>query len=103
VENPLDPNFSPPPAAPPAAGAFVQRDRVDGRIIFLLNFILLGVGYFVLGQWKKGVATLLTSGVIGVITLGYGLPVVALIAGIDGARQARRVNAGTPIGQWTWF
>ena len=83
-----------PPSNPP-------RDPV---IILVLNLLLLGaVGYFVLGQWQKGVAALVLDLLIGVPTCGMGIGAIAIFAGIDGYMQAQQLQAGRPVGQWTFF
>jgi hypothetical protein len=85
--------------------------------VLLLNLLLVCVGYFVIGQWQKGIAgavgflleIAIVSG-IGIVTLGYGacfvIPLAlalhaALVA--DGYLQAQALKNGYPIGQWTFF
>ena len=73
------------------------------RVAFALNFFLPCVGYFVIGQWKKGLAFLLIAAAVTTVTLGYGLPVIALLGAIDAAMQARRLTRGFSIRQWSFF
>lgn len=69
----------------------------------LLNFFLPPVGYLLIAQWKKGLSALVAAFVVVVVTLGYGLPIFALVAALDGYKQAALLQRGLPIGQWTWF
>jgi hypothetical protein len=85
--------------------------------VLLLNLVLVCVGYFVIGQWQKGIAGIagfilemaIVFGV-GAVTLGFGacfvIPLaLALHAAlvVDGYLQAQALKNGYPIGQWTFF
>ena len=69
----------------------------------LLNLLLLSVGYFLIGQWKKGIAVIALGACIVLPTLGYGLPLLAIFTAVDGYKQAALLGAGQRIGQWSWF
>jgi hypothetical protein len=89
----------------------------DPVTVLLLNLVLVCVGYFVIGQWQKGIAGIagfilemaIVFGV-GAVTLGFGacfvIPLaLALHAAlvVDGYFQAQALKNGYPIGQWTFF
>ncbi len=74
--------------------------------MLVLNLILLCVGYFIYGQWQKGLATI---GIALVLTVGtcfvgtVALPLIAIVTAIDGYMQAEQLKQGFPLGQWTFF
>lgn len=85
----------PPPAAP--------KDPV---LILVLNLIFLCVGYFIYGQWQKGLASIAIALVLTVGTCFMGTPVLPLLAiatAIDGYMQADKLKNGHSLGQWTFF
>jgi hypothetical protein len=71
--------------------------------VAILNLILISVGYFVIGQWKKGLAMIVLGAVVLLLTLGYGLPILAIFTAIDGYKLAQRLQRGEPIRQWSWL
>lgn len=90
---------------PPSSGDLIYPTTPpkDPVIILVLNLILVCVGYFVLGQWQKGIAAIAAALLIGVPTCGLGVGLVAVAATIDGYMQAQQLQAGHPIGQWTFM
>jgi hypothetical protein len=82
---------------------------VDPRTALLLNLILLGVGYFYIRQWQKGLLQLLVGFFLAVLTAAYGtwaLIIALLIVAVstwDVSLQAAHLATGHPISQWTFF
>lgn len=91
--------------APAGGGELIQPGQPpkDPVIVLVLNLILLCVGYFYLGQWQKGLVALIGGLLLGVPTCGIGSLAVAIAAAFDGYYQAQQLQAGRPIGQWTFF
>lgn len=112
-ETPGGSNTPPPPppqGAPPPAGGGGGGDIImpssppkEPILILVLNLLIVCVGYFILGQWQKGLTALVVALVIGVPTCGFGIGAVALATAIDGFMQAEALKAGHPVGQWTFF
>jgi hypothetical protein len=84
--------------------------------VLLLNLFFVCIGYFLIGQWQKGiagaVAFLLELAIVigsGLVTLGFGACFVVPLAlafhaalVIDGYLQAQMLKDGHAIGQWTF-
>ncbi|MGA1866673.1 MAG: hypothetical protein ACMUFK_04315 [Thermoplasmatota archaeon] len=67
-----------------------------------LNLCLLGcVGYFYIGQWQKGLASLAATLVLSA-AFGIGL-IVPIAACIDGYMQAKLMSEGKAVKHWTFF
>ncbi len=102
---PPPPGGAPPP--PPASGGgeliYPSTPPKDPVLILVLNLIIVCVGYFILGQWQKGIAAIVAAIVLGVITCGFGVGLVAVFTAIDGYMQAEELKAGHPLAQWTFF
>ena len=83
----------------------------------LLNVFFASVGYFILGQWQKGIAAtiaflveLVAAFGIGLLLAGCGVLIVIPLSlafhaflCVDVYLQARVLQSGRPIGQWTMF
>ncbi|HKR65368.1 MAG TPA: hypothetical protein VJZ00_16670 [Thermoanaerobaculia bacterium] len=99
----------PPPPAPPASGGggdlvYPTTPPKDPILVLVLNLLLFGgVGYIMIGQKTKGIVAIVLYFVIGVPTCGAGAGLVAIVAAIDGYMQAQQLQAGHPVGQWTFF
>ena len=100
----------PPPPAPPGGGAgggdlvYPTTPPKDPILVLVLNLLLLGgVGYIVMGQKTKGIVALIVYLVIAFPTCGAGSALLAVFAAIDGYMQAQQLQAGHPVGQWTFF
>jgi len=61
-----------------------------------IPFVGLGLGYFYIGQWAKGLITILSNAV------GIGW-IVWCISLVDAYAQAKVLKKGGPIGQFTFF
>ena len=83
----------------------------------LLNIFFASVGYFVIGQWQKGVAAtaafileLILAFGVGLVAAGCGVCIVIPLSmafhaalSVDCYLQAKVLQAGKPIDQWTFF
>src|SRR5688572_15449229 len=89
---PTDGGGAPPP--PPASSELIRPSQPakDPTLILLLNLIL--VGYFIVGQWQKGLAAVGTFLVVTVATCGTLFFIVPVFAAIDGYMQAQQLQAG---------
>lgn len=102
-----------PPPPPPAGGGtgaggggdliHPSQPAKDPIIALVLNLIFVCVGYFIIGQWQKGLASIAAALVLGVPTCGLGVGAVAIATAIDGFFQSQQLQAGHPIAQWTFF
>lgn len=105
------PPGAPPPGGPPPSGG--GSDLIappatpkDPVLILVLNLIFLCVGYFIYGQWQKGLAAIAIALVLTVGTCFMGtpaLPLLAIVTAIDGYMQADQLKKGLPLAQWTFF
>ena len=64
---------------------------------------IAGLGQMILGQVIKGVVILVCGIVFGIITGGFGAPIVWIVAGVDSYMVANKLKAGKPVGQWEFF
>jgi hypothetical protein len=102
-------SYNPPPPAPSGGGTkseelvYPTQPPKDPILILVLNLLLFGaVGYFMIGQKMKGIAALVIW-VLGLASCGIVSGIVAIVAAIDGMMQAQQLQAGHPVGQWTFF
>ncbi len=116
------PGSLPPGPAPSGQGGpprviLPSQPGRDPLAALLLNVFFASVGYFILGQWQKGVVATIAFLVELVLAFGIGL----LLAGcgvliviplslafhavlcVDVYLQARVLQSGRPIAQWTIF
>ena len=101
-----------PPAPAPGApdpNVIPPSQAKDPVLVLVVALFLGGVAYFIIGQWQKGVAAVavwLCALVLVFVTCGVGillyLPLLVAIA-FDAYMQAKALQAGHPIGQWTFF
>ena len=92
----------PPPAAPgPGGGGLVYPTNPpkDPILILVLNLLLFGIGYLILGQKTKGI---IAFWVLTVVTCGFG-SLIGILYAIDGYMQAQQLQQGHPVGEWTFF
>lgn len=98
----------PPPSTPPPGGAggaklvYPSTPPKDPVLVAILNLLIGGVGYLVLGQQTKGIVAIIIW-VVGWAACGIPSAVVAVLAAIDGYLQAQQLQQGKPVGEWTWF
>lgn len=94
------------PTPPPSPGSdliYPPQPAKDPAIILILNLLLFGcVGYFMMGQKMKGIATAVVW-VLGLASCGIVSGLVAIFGAIDGFFQAQQHQAGYPLGPWTFF
>lgn len=104
-------SFTPPPPPPtgPAGGGsadlvYPTQPAKDPILVLVLNLLVAGgVGYIIIGQKTKGIVAIVAWLVLLVVTCGIGSGLVSVAAAIDGYMQAQTLQAGTPVGQWTFF
>ncbi|HVT02239.1 MAG TPA: hypothetical protein VHL58_02560 [Thermoanaerobaculia bacterium] len=99
-------NFSDPTQTPPPSGGGVFPSRItlnlggrDPRKACLLNAFLLCVGYFYIGQWQKGLVSL----ILATITFGLLIIPLCIFGAIDVYQQAQELQQGKALGQRTFF
>jgi hypothetical protein len=107
-------SYSPPPPPPPpsspvgptgSGGALVYPTQPpkDPILVLVLNLLLAGgVGYIIMGQKTKGIVAIVLW-ILGLATCGIGSGIVGLVGAIDGYMQAQHLQAGHPVGEWTFF
>lgn len=97
----------PSPVPPPSGGGdlvYPANPPKDPIIVLILNLLLLGgIGYIILGQKTKGIVAIVVWLVIALPTCGAGSGLLAVFTAIDGYLQAQQLQAGHPVGQWTFF
>jgi hypothetical protein len=96
---------------PPAPGGkseeiiYPSQPPKDPILVLVLNLLVAGgVGYLMMGQKTKGIVAI----VLWIVFLvppscGTLSGLLAIAAAIDGYLQAQHLQAGHPIGQWTFF
>ena len=96
----------PPPTAPGGGGAgqlvYPSTPPKDPILILILNLLIGGVGYLIMGQKTKGIVAIVVW-VLGWAACGIPSGIVAVLAAIDGYLQAQQLQQGKPVGEWTWF
>jgi hypothetical protein len=108
-------SYTPPPPppiggspVPPAGGSggalvYPTQPPKDPILVLVLNLLLLGgVGYIVMGQKTKGIVAIVVW-VLGLASCGVVSGLVGIVAAIDGYLQAQQLQAGHPVGEWTFF
>lgn len=108
---PPPPTDGVPPTTPSPAGRVEEliqptQPAKDPVLVLVLNLILGCVGYFIIGQWQKGAATIGVALVVGIFTCGIGMALwgpLFIATAIDGYMQAQQLQAGHPVGHWTFF
>ena len=101
----------PPPPPPPSLGGgsggeiiYPQQPVKDPILIAVLNLVVAGcLGYFMIGQKIKAITTLVIFVVGLFLTCGVVSLLVSLAAAVDGYFQAQALQAGHPVGPWTFF
>jgi hypothetical protein len=81
-------------------GEMITKPDANPILFAALNFLLLGcVGYFLMGQKGKAIASLVYLLVISVITCG-GLAIVwQIITAVDAYQLGQKLQAGESIGE----
>lgn len=104
-------SYTPPPPPPPPAApgggsggqlVYPSTPPKDPILILILNLLIGGVGYLIMGQKTKGIVAIVVW-VLGWAACGIPSGIVAVIAAIDGYLQAQQLQQGKPVGEWTWF
>ena len=111
MENTPGGTYTPPPPPPPTDGApppagevlvYPTQPPQNPVLILLLNLLVCGgVGYIIMGQKTKGIVAIAVW-LLGACTVVIPC-VISLVGAIDGYLQAMQLQAGNPVGQWTFF
>src|SRR5437764_1140355 len=80
----------------------VQWHAKNGLILALNLLLFGGVGYIIMGQKMKGYVAIVVW-ILGLASCGIVSGIVAIVAAIDGMMQAQQLQAGHPVGEWTFF
>lgn len=112
MDQPQEPQRTTPP--PPAGPDIISPDTAkDPILVLILALFLGGIAYFVIGQWQKGLVSVLIGLFALVIIIlasccgGWLLAIFciplyfALV--LDAYMQADLLRKGFQIGQWTFF
>lgn len=101
-------DYTPPPPPSPAPGpgggglVYPTNPPKDPILILVLNLLLFGIGYLILGQKTKGIVAIIAFWVLTVVTCGFG-SLIGILYAIDGFMQAQQLQQGHPVGEWTFF
>jgi hypothetical protein len=110
---PPESSYTPPPPPPAGGGGagggsgelvYPTTPPKDPILVLVLNLLVAGgVGYIIMGQKVKGIVAIVAWLVLLVVTCGAGSGLVSIVAAIDGYMQAQQLQAGHPVGPWTFF
>jgi hypothetical protein len=106
-------SYTPPPpppggVTPPGASGgelvYPTTPPKDPILVLVLNLLVAGgVGYIIMGQKMKGIVAIVAWCILLFVTCGAGSGLVSIVAAVDGYLQAQQLQAGHPVGQWTFF
>jgi len=112
MENTPGGTYTPPPPPPPTGGTPPPAAEVlvypttppqNPVLVLLLNLLVCGgVGYIIMGQKTKGIVAIVVW-LVGLALCGIPSMIVCVVGAIDGYLQAMQLQAGHPVGQWTFF
>ena len=88
---------------PGGASAPPTPPATKDPIVVLLASLLAGAGYFLIGQRTKGIVAVVLWFVVGIPTCGSGAGLLSIVYAVDAFFQAKQLQAGLPIGPWTFF
>ncbi|MBB5173868.1 zinc ribbon domain-containing protein [Texcoconibacillus texcoconensis] len=80
-----------------------NTDAKSPWLMALLSFLITGLGQMILGQVKKGVAILVASILLSMITFGSSVFITTPIAIIDAFLIAKKMREGKEVGEWEFF
>ncbi len=99
---PAPPGGTPPPA-PTSDLVYPTQPPQNPVLVLVLNLLVFGgVGYIIMGQKTKGIVAI-AAWVLGLCSFGIVSSIIAIVGAIDGYLQAMQLQAGNPVGQWTFF
>ena len=76
----------------------------DPILVLVLNLLVAGgVGYIIIGQKMKGIVAIVAWVILLFVTCGIGSGILSIVTAIDGYFQALELQAGRPVGEWTFF
>jgi TM2 domain-containing membrane protein YozV len=97
---------NPPGSSPSSGGAIIQPTTPpkDPILVLVLNLLVAGgVGYIIIGQKMKGIVAIVAWVILIFVTCGIGSGILSIVTAIDGYFQALELQAGRPVGEWTFF
>lgn len=107
---PPDSSYTPPPAPPPGGGSgsgelvYPTTPPKDPILVLILNLLVAGgVGYIIMGQKVKGIVAIVAWVILVIPTCGAASGLISIVTAIDGYMQAQQLQAGHPVGPWTFF
>ena len=78
--------------------------KPDPILVLFLNLVPGGGwGYLFLRQWAKAIIAIVIYVPVAIITWGPGAVLLSIITAIDAYLQAKQLDAGRTIGQFTFF
>ncbi len=85
----------------PVAASDPPKDPVLMGV--LSGCLIAGLGQIILGQTAKGIAILLGSMVLAVVTVGISIFITWPAGGVDAYLIAKKLKEGKTVGQWEFF
>lgn len=85
------------------SGKMIQPSGKSASTAVLLSCLLNGAGQMYLGQTMKGVAILVGSIVLGVLTGGIATLPILIINLIDASKIGKKLESGQSVGEWEFF
>ncbi|WP_188207466.1 zinc ribbon domain-containing protein [Alkalibacillus aidingensis] len=79
------------------------REKKSVALAVILSLIIVGVGQIYLGQVLKGLVLLISSLLIGFVTVGLGAFVLWILVAIDAYKIANKINEGRTVDEWEFF
>jgi TM2 domain-containing membrane protein YozV len=95
-----------PPPPPGGGGPLLQPPASPHDPILVLILNLLGGGgggYLLIGQKTKGILAIVLFLAIGIPTCFAASGLLAFVTAVDGYMQAKSLEEGHAIAQWTFF
>ena len=74
----------------------LEKKNIPPFVVAILNLFLASLGYFIIGQTKKGISVLILW-FIGIIFFGFPALIITVMAIIDGLNVATAVENGNDV------
>jgi TM2 domain-containing membrane protein YozV len=89
----------------PSDGLIAASDPPKDPVLMgiLSGCLIVGLGQIILGQTAKGIAILLGSMALAVVTAGISIFITIPAAGVDAYLIAKKLKEGKAVGQWEFF
>lgn len=76
---------------------------VNPILMGLVSFLIVGLAQIIMGQVGKGVAILIGSIILGIITFGMSAFITTPLAVVDAVLIAKKKQQGKRVGEWEFF